>query len=392
MELHAGDGTLISETTALVLQTVVTLIPNGTTQVPTIQSTSFNSTVQSLPTTDQILGSSTIRENTPALHPISINGPVVLTDDSDNSTPTSTPKEILITTSQHISSPGTLSSMTQHLRYPPLAEDQEVRLVRLITNEYDIKQSIDQLSDRNRWSPLTPRSLQQTYTLSSQGMCMGYMSNSADSIRESILGRKPVPNSNSDDLTYPYAYSCTNTSDTYLVPYVSSIEGSPQESRVQDRRNVLRVDGVDEDQFSGFVYYMLPISKIDLYMRVKDVRQQGYKYACLALDVCGYTVIVTQSDDTTLFYFVVSSNQLSIPHEVVHLEQICSKAMLILLDENQWLFGNVNPIKVTDSMYLVKVSDYHYGATFATNSYCTNRILKSFWGYFATQEILTNIK
>nr|WPV62370.1 MAG: hypothetical protein [Jeilongvirus beilongi] len=270
----------------------------------------------------------------------------------------------------------------------PVAEDKSLHLIRLITSDYNIEYPVAQLEDLSKWSSSSPRNQQEHYTVSSQPSCIGYVTQSADMMSKKLNTKPSIPNIDPDDLTVPYAYTCTNNSDTYLIPYLSGggSEGSARSQSISGYMNG-RSGGIDEVS-GGFIYYMLPVSKVDLHLRVRDIRQQGYQYACLALDICGYTLIATQSDDTTIFYFVINPSDGVSVYEVLNLESVCVPALKVLTDESQWLYGVVDPIIISGTMSLVQVNDYHYSAIYATNSYCSTRILKSFWGYFATPAIM----
>lgn len=286
----------------------------------------------------------------------------------------------------------TITQTNKEATTHPAAEDTEARLVRLITNDYNVKNPLTQLQNKSLWSPTLSGNQQQTYKLSVQGFCHGYISGSAETIRSNLEQKPIIPNIDPDDLTYPYVYSCTNTSDTYLVPYALSLPRQQGSQGIELRSGVDTSVGVYGDPINGLIYYMLPVSKMDLHMRMKDFRQQYFNFACVALDICGYTVIATQSDDTTIFYFVISPTSVTSDHVVVHLEEVCKKSLVVLLEEDRWIFGVAEPIRITSTMYLVQVEDYHYSATYQTNSYCSSRILESFWGYFANKEILRKIE
>lgn len=270
----------------------------------------------------------------------------------------------------------------------PLAVDKQVRLIRLITTDYSAEVSISQLEDRQKWSSQSPRNQKQSYIVSSIPSCHGYISETASSINKNLKQKPNIPDVDIDSLSYPYAYSCTNSSDTYVIPYLSGLNA--KDLTLSDSEQV--GGRASDSNMGGLIMYLLPVSKMDLHMRVKDIRQQGYNYACLALDICGYTVIVTQSDDTTIFYLVVRPTGSNTTYEGVHLELVCSHALLILLDENKWIYGVEGPITVSDAISLVQVNDYNYSAVYPTESYCTVRILKSFWGYFANKSILEKLR
>lgn len=361
--------------------------PDSRTIHPTSPVTTVPLIVDKLTTVDPLgnqRDSTTPTHNNPSISPTSTSSTTKdgLTSHMPHNTLT-VPSTSLVT--------YTISQTNEEVTTHPAAEDTETRLVRLITSDYNVKNPLTQLQDKSLWSPTLSGNQHQTYKLSAQGFCHGYISGSAETIRNNLEQKPAIPNIDPDDLTYPYVYSCTNTSDTYLVPYALSLPNQQESKRSELRSGVDTSVGVYGDSINGLIYYMLPVSKMDLHMRVKDFRQQHFTFACVALDICGYTVIATQSDDTTIFYFVISPTSVTSNHVVVHLEEVCKKSLVVLLEEERWIFGVAEPVVITDTMYLVQVEDYHYSATYQTNSYCSSRILESFWGYFANDNILRKI-
>ncbi|UBB42338.1 hypothetical protein [Wufeng Rattus nitidus jeilongvirus 1] len=276
----------------------------------------------------------------------------------------------------------------------PAAQDSEPRLIRLITQDYDSHRSIDQLGN-------IPLSTKQPSDLSSFKFsqlnvdgCSGYVSENS----YQRLTRRPTDWPGTDPSTYSVtlseAYVCTNTSDTYLVPFSPTqlnqgpVARSARLEKFGPSHGELGVVG------SYVADFKLPVSKIELMLAVRDIRQQGYTYACMAVDVCGFPLFVVQNDDATVYYYPEQNLTIQASGVSVHLESICEILLSSVDDHDLWMYEIRDAIRIDthSNLVLLHLTDFHYQMAYGSSGYCKSRIMKSFWGYFGTKELINLVR
>lgn len=306
--------------------------------------------------------------------------------------------------SQHHDESSTIvsSELTTHLPQTPLvtthkqpaAQDSEPRLVRLITQDYDAHKSIDQLGS-------IPLSIKQPSDLSlfkfsqlNVDGCSGYVSENSYQRLAKRSGYQSGTEISTPPMALSEAYVCTNTSDTYLVPFSSTQLDQGMTARslrpreFRNGHNDLSIVG------SYIADFKLPVSKIDLMLAVRDIRQQGYTYACMAIDVCGFPLFVVQNDDATIYYYPEQNLTIQAHMVSVHLEDICEILLSSVDSHDLWMYEIRDAIRIDthSNLVLLHLTDFHYQMAYGSSGYCKSRITKSFWGYFGTKELINLIR
>lgn len=225
-------------------------------------------------------------------------------------------------------------------------------------------------------------------------LCGGYVSKTVDNIHLSTEGKPRIDDQLAASTLPAYVYICTNTTDEYFNLYLD-IEGVREAAFDNKTRDpsipILKHVEIESDHEYVF---QIPISKLELTSFVNDIRSQGYEYACTTVEVCGYPIVVTQKEGSTIMYYFQYDPNFSVMYNSapMSLESICE----VVLSNYRRTGGEhtvYNPIYAFgNGMILHPLSDKHYKSWTTKNTFCSKKSTMGAWGYYGNDDVIQNLR
>nr|WPV62548.1 MAG: attachment glycoprotein [Longquan rodent jeilongvirus 2] len=225
-------------------------------------------------------------------------------------------------------------------------------------------------------------------------LCGGYVSKTVDNIHLSTEGKPRIDDQLAASTLPAYVYICTNTTDEYFNLYLD-IEGVREAAFDNKTRDpsipILKHVEIESDHEYVF---QIPISKLELTSFVNDIRSQGYEYACTTVEVCGYPIVVTQKEGSTIMYYFQYDPNFSVMYNSapMSLESICE----VVLSNYRRTGGEhtvYNPIYAFgNGMILHPLSDKHYKSWTTRNTFCSKKSTMGAWGYYGNDNVIQNLR
>nr|WPV62531.1 MAG: attachment glycoprotein [Longquan rodent jeilongvirus 1] len=223
--------------------------------------------------------------------------------------------------------------------------------------------------------------------------CNGYVSKTVDNINNSHNKKPKIDDlTESTTMTVPF-YMCTNASGNYFEHY-SAYTARRGHSKTHSVNNLENDQNPFEERYyNDLQRYKLPVSKIDLMLIVKDIRKQGYDYACTAAEICGYPIVITQKEGSSVIYYLTYDKTCAYckTHSQISLETLCENA-LSNYHRTEGEHDMQNPVYLfTNGLVLHPLSDHHYASWTRMGTFCSKKSTMGAWGYYGTEDVVRNL-
>nr|WPV62539.1 MAG: attachment glycoprotein [Longquan rodent jeilongvirus 1] len=223
--------------------------------------------------------------------------------------------------------------------------------------------------------------------------CNGYVSKTVDNINNSHNKKPKIDDlTESTTMSVPF-YMCTNASGNYFEHY-SAYTARRGHSKTHSVNNLENDQNPFEERYyNDLQRYKLPVSKIDLMLIVKDIRKQGYDYACTAAEICGYPIVITQKEGSSVIYYLTYDKTCAYCkiHSQISLETLCENA-LSNYHRTEGEHDMQNPVYLfTNGLVLHPLSDHHYASWTRMGTFCSKKSTMGAWGFYGTEDVVRNL-
>ncbi|WJL29514.1 cell attachment protein [Ninomys virus] len=224
-------------------------------------------------------------------------------------------------------------------------------------------------------------------------LCSGYVSNTVDNIWRSTLRLPNITYIGRGQLGPVPVYMCTSAAGSFFGLYsLAPSDAKTTKDLITANSKTERADIQDNNHLEQNEY-KLPISKIDLMMIIQDIRNKQYTYACTSIEVCGYPLVVTQAEQSSVVYYFMHVNVGgdSMPNNGLSLRAIC-EGVLANYKRTGGLHDIYNPVySFGGGIVLHPLTDDNYESWTSQGTYCSKRSTLGAWGFYGNDQEISEL-